>query len=65
MCIEVIQICNVKPIPEYHPEFHLRDVPEKIMRFYMVNDVRTFQFDRPVHKGPIDKENEFKVCNER
>lgn len=25
-----------------------------------VNDVRTFQLDRPMHKGPIDKDNEFK-----
>ncbi|GAB6029592.1 hypothetical protein CHUAL_005335 [Chamberlinius hualienensis] len=55
-----IQICNVRPIPEYHPEFSNRDVPEKILQFYMVNDVKTFQFDRPVHKGVVDKENEFK-----
>lgn len=25
-----------------------------------VNDVRSFQLDRPMHKGPIDKDNEFK-----
>lgn len=35
-------------------------VPEKIKRFYHVNDVKRFQHDRPVHKGPVDKENEFK-----
>ncbi|KAI5712428.1 hypothetical protein M8J75_008277 [Diaphorina citri] len=28
--------------------------------FKQVNDVRTFQLDRPMHKGPIDKDNEFK-----
>jgi len=37
------------------------DVPEKIASFYQVNDVRRFQLDRPVHKGPVDKDNEFKV----
>ena len=58
-----IQICNVKPIPEDNPLFLEAgtDIPEKIASFYQVNDVRKFQLDRPVHKGPIDKENEFKV----
>uniref|UniRef100_T1IUW7 Dedicator of cytokinesis protein 3 n=1 Tax=Strigamia maritima TaxID=126957 RepID=T1IUW7_STRMM len=57
---QYIQICNVRPIPEgiYHIEGH--DIPDKIASFYLVNDVNTFQFDRPVHKGPIDKDNEFK-----
>lgn len=35
-------------------------VPEKIARFYHVNDVTRFQHDRPVYKGQVDKENEFK-----
>lgn len=35
-------------------------VPEKIARFYHVNDVKRFQHDRPVHKGHVDKENEFR-----
>lgn len=35
-------------------------VPEKIARFYHVNDVTRFQHDRPVYKGQIDKDNEFK-----
>ncbi|XP_022235958.1 dedicator of cytokinesis protein 4-like isoform X2 [Limulus polyphemus] len=55
-----IQICNVKPIPELRPEFEGQHVPEKVLSYYLVNDVRTFQFDRPVHKGPIAKDNEFK-----
>ncbi|PSN57625.1 hypothetical protein C0J52_00521 [Blattella germanica] len=57
-----IQICNVKPIPEDNPLFMEAgtDIPEKIASFYQVNDVRKFQLDRPVHKGPVDKENEFK-----
>lgn len=58
-----IQICNVKPIPEDNPLFIEAgtDIPEKIASFYQVNDVRRFQLDRPVHKGPVDKDNEFKV----
>ncbi|XP_076363419.1 dedicator of cytokinesis protein 3-like isoform X2 [Tachypleus tridentatus] len=57
---QYIQICNVKPIPELRPEFEGQHVPEKVLSYYLVNDVRTFQFDRPVHKGPISKDNEFK-----
>ncbi|KAK7862569.1 hypothetical protein R5R35_004185 [Gryllus longicercus] len=58
---QYIQICNVKPIPEENPLFPVgADIPEKIANFYIVNDVRRFQLDRPIHKGPVDKENEFK-----
>ncbi|XP_033610429.1 dedicator of cytokinesis protein 3 isoform X2 [Cryptotermes secundus] len=59
---QYIQICNVKPIPEDNPLFIEAgtDIPEKIASFYQVNDVRRFQLDRPVHKGPVDKDNEFK-----
>lgn len=57
----VIQISNVKPIPEPTPIVLNTDVPEKISRFYHYNDVRRFQFDRPVHKGIVDKENEIKT----
>lgn len=53
----------MKPIPENNPLFVEAgtDIPEKIASFYQVNDVRRFQLDRPVHKGPVDKDNEFKV----
>ena len=53
----------MKPIPEDNPLFVEAgtDIPEKIASFYQVNDVRRFQLDRPVHKGPVDKDNEFKV----
>lgn len=53
----------MKPIPEDNPLFIEAgtDIPEKIASFYQVNDVRRFQLDRPVHKGPVDKDNEFKV----
>lgn len=59
-----IQICNVKPLPDSGPPFDeppLASVPFKVARFYQVNQVARFQLDRPVHKPPIDKENEFKV----
>lgn len=36
-------------------------MPSKIARFYQINDVTKFQLDRPLPKGVIDKENEFKV----
>ncbi|KRT79531.1 hypothetical protein AMK59_7369 [Oryctes borbonicus] len=58
---QFIQISNVKPIPEPTPIVLNTDVPEKISRFYHYNDVRRFQFDRPVHKGIVDKENEIKT----
>ncbi|KAL1116518.1 hypothetical protein AAG570_004990 [Ranatra chinensis] len=60
---QYIQICNVKPLPENKlPKRReaLAPVPERIARFYQVNDVSKFQLDRPVHKPPVDKENEFK-----
>ncbi|CAN8017065.1 unnamed protein product [Ixodes persulcatus] len=55
-----LQICSVKPLPERRPEFEGREVPDKVLNYYLVNDVRMFQFDRPIHKEPIDKDNEFK-----
>lgn len=60
---QYIQICNVKPLPDSGPphcEAPLAPVPFKVARFYQVNQVSRFQLDRPVHKPPIDKENEFK-----
>lgn len=35
-------------------------VPEKVECFYECNDVCTFQLDRPMQKGQVDKDNEFK-----
>ncbi|XP_016844337.1 dedicator of cytokinesis protein 3 isoform X2 [Nasonia vitripennis] len=58
---QYIQICNVKPIPEEGSlgcgQF---EVPERVVAFYLVNDVRRFVFDRPLHRGQVDRENEFK-----
>lgn len=59
---QYLQINNVRPISN---PVHLRTaavpVPEHIASFYEVNDVSRFQYDRPIHKGTIDKDNEFKT----
>lgn len=58
---QFIQISNVKPLNEGKVTFKgIETVPEKISSYYDYNDVRKFQLDRPVHKGPVDKDNEFK-----
>lgn len=58
---QFIQISNVRPIAENPHLLNTRvPVPEKIARFYEVNDVKRFQHDRPIYKGQIDKDNEFK-----
>lgn len=58
---QFIQISNVRPIAD-NPYLKTTRVPipEKIERFYQVNDVTRFQHDRPIYKGQIDKDNEFK-----
>lgn len=59
---QYIQISNVRPIPN-QPLFKntMFPVPEKVAKFYHVNDVKRFQHDRPVYKGQADKDkdNEF------
>ncbi|XP_043283024.1 dedicator of cytokinesis protein 3 isoform X2 [Venturia canescens] len=58
---QYIQICNVKPIPEENSlGCTSAEVPDRVVAFYLVNDVRKFLFDRPLHRGPVDRENEFK-----
>ena len=52
----------MKPIPNQRSEFHGRDVPTEIRNFYNVNEVNTFQFDRPYHREEKDPDNESKVC---
>ena len=58
-----ILTCNVKPMPKSPPfnEEVAENVPDSVKNFYLVNDVEKFQFDRPSHKGAVDKGNEFKV----
>ena len=68
---QFLQICCVKPMSNLRlsesPTFKQFDpmdgyeVPEKIKKFPLNNDIQHFQYDRPFHKGPRDKDNEFKV----
>ncbi|XP_060568206.1 dedicator of cytokinesis protein 4-like isoform X4 [Ruditapes philippinarum] len=63
---QYIQICSVKPIPQDRPEFHGKEVPAEIRNFYNYNEVDTFQYDRPYHRGTKDNNNESKtLCIER
>ncbi|XP_061710006.1 dedicator of cytokinesis protein 3 isoform X3 [Cydia pomonella] len=55
---QYIQICNVKPVAARRQWGS--GAPEQARRFYACNDVNTFLCDRPLHKPPIDKDNEFK-----
>ena len=59
--LQYIQICNVKSLAEDHCVFDTNlNLSEKIRSYYRVNDVYRFQLDRPVHKGPVDRDNEFR-----
>ncbi|KAL5015298.1 hypothetical protein ScPMuIL_009568 [Solemya velum] len=63
---QYIQICSVKPMSQARPDLQRPNVPFQIRSFYEVNEVNTFQFDRPYHKGQKDKNCEFKtLCIER
>ncbi|XP_060800928.1 dedicator of cytokinesis protein 4 [Amyelois transitella] len=55
---QYIQICNVKPVPSRRA--WPSGAPEQVKKFYACNEVDTFLCDRPLHKPPIDKDNEFK-----
>lgn len=58
---QYIHISNVRPIADpVHLKSATVPITERIARFYEVNDITKFQHDRPVHKGVIDKDNEFK-----
>jgi dedicator of cytokinesis protein 3 len=55
------QISTVRPISDINHLINATNVvPDKIARYYQVNDVTKFQHDRPIHKGNVDKNNEFK-----
>ncbi|XP_058229952.1 dedicator of cytokinesis protein 3 isoform X1 [Hemibagrus wyckioides] len=57
---QYLQIYAVSPVPENVEVLHMDRVPDRIKSFYRVNNVRRFRYDRPFHKGPKDKDNEFK-----
>ncbi|XP_023606769.1 LOW QUALITY PROTEIN: dedicator of cytokinesis protein 4 [Myotis lucifugus] len=57
---QYLQIYAVTPIPESQEVLQRDGVPDNIKSFYKVNRIWKFRYDRPFHKGPKDKENEFK-----
>jgi hypothetical protein len=59
--LAVIQLCPLRPIPTVDPALCSAEVPNAVRSFYYVNEVDTFQSDRPFHQGPKDPGNEFKV----
>lgn len=59
--LQDLQIYAVSPVPENVEVLQMDRVPDRIKSFYRVNNVRRFRYDRPFHKGPKDKDNEFKV----
>lgn len=58
-----IQICNVRGVAATGAGGLGPTAPEVLSRHYMAHHLRTFHCDRPKHKGPVDKDNEFKVTN--
>ncbi|XP_053723434.1 dedicator of cytokinesis protein 3-like isoform X2 [Synchiropus splendidus] len=57
---QYLQIYAVTPVPENITVLQMDRVPDRIKSFYRVNNVRRFRYDRPFHKGPKDRDNEFK-----
>ncbi|XP_064422203.1 dedicator of cytokinesis protein 3 isoform X2 [Latimeria chalumnae] len=57
---QYLQIYAVAPIPDNVEVLQMDRVPDRIKSFYRVNNVKKFRYDRPFHKGPKDRENEFK-----
>uniref|UniRef100_A0A3B5B239 Dedicator of cytokinesis protein 3-like n=1 Tax=Stegastes partitus TaxID=144197 RepID=A0A3B5B239_9TELE len=57
---QYLQIYAVTPVPDSVSVLQMDRVPDRIKSFYRVNNVRRFRYDRPFHKGPKDRENEFK-----
>ena len=56
-----LQIYAVTPVSDITDAPQLERVPERIKSFYRINNVNRFHYDRPFHKGPKDRENEFRV----
>ncbi|XP_071397718.1 dedicator of cytokinesis protein 3-like, partial [Centroberyx affinis] len=57
---QYLQIYAVTPVPDSVNVLQMDRVPDRIKSFYRVNNVRRFRYDRPFHKGPKDRDNEFK-----
>uniref|UniRef100_A0AAZ3QZD8 Dedicator of cytokinesis 3 n=1 Tax=Oncorhynchus tshawytscha TaxID=74940 RepID=A0AAZ3QZD8_ONCTS len=57
---QYLQIYAVTPVSDITDVPQLERVPERIKSFYRINNVTRFHYDRPFHKGPKDRENEFR-----
>ncbi|KAM8915563.1 dedicator of cytokinesis protein 3-like isoform 2-T2 [Spinachia spinachia] len=57
---QYLQIYAVTPVPDSVCVLQMDRVPDRIKSFYRVNNVRRYRYDRPFHKGPKDRDNEFK-----
>ncbi|XP_035392220.1 dedicator of cytokinesis protein 3-like isoform X4 [Electrophorus electricus] len=57
---QYLQIYAVTPVSELSDGPLMDRVPERIKSFYRINNVSRFHYDRPFHKGPKDRENEFR-----
>uniref|UniRef100_A0A8C5DA76 Dedicator of cytokinesis protein 3-like n=1 Tax=Gouania willdenowi TaxID=441366 RepID=A0A8C5DA76_GOUWI len=57
---QYLQIYAVTPVSDISDAPQLERVPERIKSFYRINNVTRFHYDRPFHKGPKDRENEFR-----
>ncbi|GAB1608686.1 dedicator of cytokinesis protein 4 isoform X7 [Argonauta hians] len=63
---QYIQISSVKPFKADQGEMVNHTIPREVKSFYQVNEIDTFLYDRPYHRGEKDKTNEFKsLCIER
>lgn len=60
-----LQIYAVTPVSDISDMPQLERVPERIKSFYRINNVSRFHYDRPFHKGPKDRDNEFRVDGAR
>lgn len=56
-----LQVYAVTPVSDISDMPQLERVPERIKSFYRINNVSRFHYDRPFHKGPKDRDNEFRV----
>ncbi|KAK9529731.1 hypothetical protein VZT92_013806 [Zoarces viviparus] len=57
---QYLQIYAVTPVPDSVGVLQMDRVPDRIKSFYRVNNVQRFRYDRPFHRGPKDRDNEFK-----
>ncbi|ELU05722.1 hypothetical protein CAPTEDRAFT_97079 [Capitella teleta] len=57
---QFLQLCPLRPVPSLDPAMSTPDVPNAVRNFYLVNEVDTFQSDRPFHDGVKDPQNDFR-----